>query len=55
MISLEDITKYLPKYLSGSAQEELFDEIKRFPDNIDQRLYTASLKKYHAAPAKRTL
>jgi hypothetical protein len=44
MISLEDITKYLPKYLSGSAQEELFDELKRFPDNIDQRLYTASLK-----------
>ncbi len=44
MISLEDITKYLPKYLSGSSQEELFNELKRFPDNIDQRLYTASLK-----------
>jgi len=44
MISLEEIKKYLPKYLSASAREELFDELKHFPGNIDQRLYTTSLK-----------
>ncbi len=44
MISLEDIKRYLPKYLSASAQEELFDELKHFPGNIDQRLYTTSLR-----------
>ena len=44
MISLEDIKRYLPKYLSASAQEELFDELRHFPVNVDQRLYTTSLK-----------
>lgn len=44
MISLEDIKRYLPKYLSAAAQVELFDELKHFPGNIDQRLYTTSLK-----------
>ena len=31
MIPLEKIEKYLPGYLSLSAQEDLFEELKRFP------------------------
>jgi hypothetical protein len=38
MISLEEIRKYLPKYLSADAQEDLFAELKTFPENMDQRL-----------------
>ena len=44
MIEPEDIRKYLPKYLSSSAQDSLFEELKKFPDNIDQRLYTNYLQ-----------
>lgn len=43
MISLEEIRKYLPKYLSADAQEDLFAELKTFPENMDQRLYTKAL------------
>lgn len=43
MIPLEQIEKYLPRYLSLSAQEDLFEELKRFPENMDQRLYTINL------------
>ena len=43
MISLEEIRKYLPKYLSADVQEDLFAELKTFPDNMDQRLYTKAL------------
>lgn len=43
MIPLEEIEKYLPKYLSSSAQEDLFEELKSFPNNMDHRLYTIAL------------
>ena len=43
MIDLNDIKLYLPKYLSASTQDELFSELKAFPDNIDGRLYTNAL------------
>ena len=41
MIPFEEIKRYLPQYLSGESQGELFDELKSFPDNIDQRVYTS--------------
>ena len=38
-----DIKNYLPQYLSAPTQEKLFAEVKKFPDNIDERLYSQSL------------
>lgn len=43
MISIEDIEIFLPKYLSSSSKKNLFDELKSFPYNIDNRLYTNDL------------
>lgn len=40
----EEFRKYLPKYLSAEAAEDLFAELRQFPENIDARLYTAKLK-----------
>ena len=40
MISFDEIQKYLPQYLSATSQHSLFEELKRYPDNMDQRLYT---------------
>ena len=39
-INLEDIKIYLPKFLSAESEKELFEGLKKFPDNIDTRLYT---------------
>jgi hypothetical protein len=39
MLPLDEFKDFLPKYLSGPAQQSLFEELKRFPDNIDQRMY----------------
>lgn len=44
MISLDEVKKYLPQYLSESASVALFDELKQFPKNIDKRIYTGKLK-----------
>lgn len=43
MIPFEEVKKYLPQYLSLTAQQELFKELTQFPDNIDQRIYTSQL------------
>jgi hypothetical protein len=43
MISIEEIEKYLPKYLSPESQKNLFNELGNFPDNIDKRMYTSNL------------
>lgn len=40
MLSLEEIKIYLPKYLSPESEQNLFDQLKQFPENIDNRLYT---------------
>lgn len=40
----EDFKTYLPKYLSGEAQKNLFAELDQFPDNIDSRIYTIRLR-----------
>ena len=44
MIAWEDIKQYLPKYLSPDSEGKLFQELKQFPENIDQRLYTERLR-----------
>lgn len=43
MILFEEIKRYLPQYLSSTAQQELFKELNQFPHNIDQRIYTSQL------------
>lgn len=43
MISFDEIRKYLPQYLSSTSQNGLFKDLKEFPDNIDQRLFSPKL------------
>ena len=38
---LSDIEIYLPKYLSPAEQTKLFEELKQFPANIHNRLYSS--------------
>lgn len=40
MIDFSEVKGYLPQYLSKEASENLFTELKDFPDNIDARMYT---------------
>jgi len=40
MLSLEDIKLYLPKYLSPKSTNNLFEELKLFPENINKRLFS---------------
>ncbi|NOQ30353.1 MAG: hypothetical protein GQ570_04425 [Helicobacteraceae bacterium] len=35
-MKLEDIEKYLPKYLSPENQKELYEQLKDFPNNINK-------------------
>lgn len=44
MISIEEVEKYLPQYLSASSSASLFSELKQSPGNIDKRIYTSKLK-----------
>jgi hypothetical protein len=44
MISLEEIQKYLPQYLSALSLDQLFEDLKNFPTNLDKRLYSQSLR-----------
>lgn len=37
MISIDEIKKYLPQYLSPESERQLFEELKRFPENIDKQ------------------
>ncbi|MEZ4947340.1 MAG: hypothetical protein R2804_17515 [Cyclobacteriaceae bacterium] len=43
-MNLDDLKIYLPKYLSEESEKRLFDGLKGFPSNIDQRLYTDYLE-----------
>ena len=43
MITDNDLKKYLPKYLSEENYNNLLNELKSFPDNIDKRMYTTYL------------
>ena len=41
--SFEEISVFLPKYLSPSKQQGLFDELKRFPDKVSYYTPVATL------------
>ena len=43
MINFEEVKKFLPQYLSATAQQELFKELNQFPHNIDQRIYISQV------------
>ncbi len=43
MIDIEEIKLYLPKYLSAESEENLFDNLRDFPANIDSRMYSTRL------------
>jgi len=43
-INLNDIKIYLPKFLSQDSEKQLFEGLKDFPKNLDQRFYTSALK-----------
>lgn len=40
MIDFEAIRLYLPKYLSVSSEQNLFENLNDFPENIDSRMYS---------------
>lgn len=44
-MDFEELKVYLPKFLSSESEQVLFSGLKDFPNNIDSRLYTLSLKK----------
>lgn len=39
-MNIDDIKIYLPKFLSPESEKELFEGLRDFPKNIDERLYT---------------
>jgi hypothetical protein len=39
-MEFDEIKLYLPKYLSPSAEQNLFEQLKQFPNNIDTRIYS---------------
>lgn len=43
MMPIEELRKYLPKYLSENSYKTLIAELQSFPYNIDKRMYTTSL------------
>jgi hypothetical protein len=48
-MNFEDkIQRHLPLYLNPEERGQLFDEIRRFPENIDQRIYTEYLGKFES-------
>lgn len=42
-LSVSEIKKYLPTYLSEESYDILLEELKKFPDNSDKSYYTTSL------------
>lgn len=42
-MTLDDIKLYLPKFLSPTSEDQLFEGLKGFPSNIDSRIYTTAL------------
>lgn len=42
MIPFEELSRYLPQYLSAESKKELFQDLKDFPTNIsDRKFYTS--------------
>lgn len=44
-MKIEDVKLYLPKFLSSDSKQELFSNLKDFPDSLDERVYTSYLRK----------
>lgn len=42
-MNIDDISIYLPKYLSPDSQSSLYENLRNFPDNIDKRIYASGL------------
>lgn len=42
--SIEEIQKFLPQYLSATTFDQLKQELKDYPDNIDSRMYTTYIE-----------
>ncbi len=42
-MTLEDLQLYLPKYLSSNSERILYQELSRFPENMDKRIYSKNL------------
>jgi hypothetical protein len=43
-MDLSEIKLYLPKYLSPSSEQNLFEQLKNFPQNIDSRIYSENVR-----------
>jgi hypothetical protein len=43
MIDFDEIKLYLPKYLSTESEQNLFENLKNFPSDIDSRMYSSLL------------
>ncbi len=43
-MNVENISVFLPKYLSATSEAELFSGLKDFPNNIDDRIFTRYLE-----------
>lgn len=35
-MTLEEVKTYLPKYLSAESEKELYDELRKFPEDIEK-------------------
>lgn len=40
-MTLEEFKLFLPKYLSAESEEELYQNLKSYPNNIDKKLYSS--------------
>ena len=43
-MDLNEIKLYLPKYLSPSSEQNLFEQLRNFPKDIDSRLYSEIIR-----------
>lgn len=43
-MDLDDIKLYLPKYLSPTSEQNLFEQLNQFPANIDSRVYSENIR-----------
>lgn len=46
-MTFDDIRVFLPKHLSAESQKLLFEDLKKFPENLDKRFYTGYLTDNH--------
>jgi hypothetical protein len=39
-MNLDDVGLYLPKYLTASEEKELLDDLRKFPNDIENKMYS---------------